>query len=87
MKKLIKILSVNIVIIFILFIAADYAIYLKFYNANYKTFPFPSYIENYKNKFSIQSIQAFKHLLYNDYFRTHSLNDNYTKAPILIFGC
>lgn len=94
MKNLIKLLFINIFILASLAVVADYIIYLKFrndYNNNsnktrLEIFPFPSYIDCYKENFSLPSVQKFK-ILSGSEFRRTSWHDNYTKAPLLIFGC
>lgn len=87
-KNLIKLLLINIFIFSLLAVIADYSIYLKFRNNYYNNskFHFPTYLDNYKENFSLQSVQAFK-ILSGDEFRLPVWNDNYKKAPILIFGC
>ena len=94
MKRCIKIIVINMIIICVALVILDYTLYFKFRNAYHKDFdktfielfPFPTYTENYTTPYTIPSVQALKH---SKGYELHVFrrNDKYTKAPILIFGC
>lgn len=84
---------INILLICLILVSIDYAIYNKYKIAYYrdkdKTFveiyPFPSYINIYRNGFSPNTIQYLRNNQYH--FRPFNIDKNNTKGSILIFGC
>lgn len=93
-NKYLKIAFINILLILTVVLSIDFFIYTKFKNEYIKEtesieiFPPISYIDNYKDDYSFQSLNFQMSKKNNlDYFRSTSGEEYNDKKPILIFGC
>lgn len=92
-RKHIKLVIINLLLIFALLLVAEYTLYrvaVKEYNEFYKVIskliPPPTFIKNYTARFQPQTVQYLE-TTKNLELRPFEENQNYTKKPILLFGC